>query len=56
MIAVTHPDIHFLRQSTEQATSHVENFQTSVTKLSIRRCHDFTAEFFGKNLKAVTDT
>src|ERR1041385_4360490 len=55
VIAVTHPNVQFLRQTLKQPARHVEYFQPRVTKFTIRRRCDVAAEFAGKNLKPITD-
>ena len=55
VIAVTHPNVEFSGQPLEQATRHIEDFQTRVTELAVRRRDHGTAKLARKDLEPVTN-
>ncbi len=55
VIAMTHPNVHLFGQTLKQTARHIENFQSRVTKLAIRRSSHIAAKLACKNLKPVTD-
>src|SRR5687768_6145325 len=56
MIAVTHPDIHFLRQPNKQATGRIYDLKARVAILSAVRRLNGPPKFVRDQLQAVTDS
>src|ERR1041384_4137152 len=55
VIPMTHPDVELGGQPLEQSARHIEDFQTRVTELAIRRCRNSSAKLAGKDLEPVAD-